>query len=373
MISKKTLFLDKFFQDVNRAKPLKPDVERTALLEIQRLETEFWKYILTDHDVIKIVISEISKDLQKTGENNQSKLKEMLVFAKKLSRTIKSSDKHVEQFIVSARLNDTNRRWLVAATHAAKSLDISKINAMQKKVRRAIDSFAYANQRLVVTMAKKFDRGRVPFEDLIQEGNIGLLKAIWKFDCSRYHSDGSPIRFSTCAAWWIKHHISILTKENGNVVKIPSRSYDHSAAVMKLLFDGISDPLELSKKTEVPLSTVKEIIGNVPRYMPALSLNMNPFGDGEETWLDSLADLNQVRADDYVCELEWSDHLQKIMRQVLDPIEIDILKSRFGSAEETLQTIASQYSLSRERIRQKETIAIKKLSNVIKKECSVWT
>ena len=229
------------------------------------------------------------------------------------------------------------------------------------------NAFVKANLRLVVTIARRFNHGRLPLQDLIQEGNIGLMKAVDRFD----HRKG--FRFSTYGSWWIRHAISRSIADKARAVRLPVHMIDAYNKVCRARRDY--EAQHGRKPTEAELATITGVSAerlqrmNYSLVENPVSLDQPLSGDTGLTLLDAVEDTQTPEA----AEIMDNDLLMSNLRDVfsaLSPMEADILRKRMGMGDEqelTLKEIGERYSLSRERIRQLQEQALGKLRDEFKR------
>jgi RNA polymerase primary sigma factor len=235
----------------------------------------------------------------------------------------------------------------------------ARVRAAAKQVRELTHKFAKANLRLVVSLARRFARGRMNLEDLIQEGNIGLLKAIGRYD----HRRG--FRFSTYAAWWIRHSISRAIYNKGLQVRLPVHVHDIQQKLVRLrrsheLAHGREPTVaELAAATGIPAAKI-EMIANL-EFGPLLSLDAPASAAGAMTARVELLEDEDEFGPDAVLEANELDAGLDEALASLQPMEADIVRRRYGLEgvqPETLRELGERYALSRERIRQLQARAV---------------
>jgi RNA polymerase primary sigma factor len=240
-----------------------------------------------------------------------------------------------------------------------------------EKLRRFIDEgfaahekLVLSNTRLVISIAKRHWGYGVPLLDLIQEGNIGLIRAIKKFDYRRGY------RFSTYASWWIRQAIARANADQGYTVRIPAYMYDQIVKVRQVT-QKLSQKLgreptddELARKLGLSLEKMRFIRSIIPQ---SLSLEHSLFGDDNETLVDFLSDNCSMMPEETAAKALRRRNLEKMIGE-LPKREAVVIQLRFGfrdGRDHTLKEIGDVIGVSKERVRQIEAKALHRLRNTI--------
>jgi RNA polymerase primary sigma factor len=385
-----------YFRQLAEHDLLSPEDERELSQGIEDTEILTWERVLARPEVVGHVLSLIEPNLEQPVKFPKLlKVVDDMLVSKKARKDPKLSKKlhaAAKEAAMQLRTLDLDRVHIDAvvreldrtrqAAHAgetvwwedAASKDVGQyIDELRQAHRDAAalrDEFVRANLRLVVTMARRYDRGGMPLADLIQEGNLGLMHAVSRFDYRR------GLRFSTYACWWIRHAIGRALADKARAVRIPVHMLEAQQQLEKVRQALVGElgrpptPQELAKAARVPLAKLNQM----HRYIMGqpMSLDRPVHDDDDRSFGDTMADPDSEEhspADNLTTQTLTSQ--VKRLLHYLSPIEADVLTKRFGlgdDEERTFREIGDQYHLSRERIRQIQNSALDKLKRALERE-----
>jgi RNA polymerase primary sigma factor len=385
--------LSKYFREMAQHRVLTPREEVEAAQEVERLEIAYWEALFSYSPAYETVASVLERHLEAPQPAELAALRKLAKVAKRGETGKKAeSARWTETAGVLAkhlRTVDADRLFVSESDRAVHRVagmyeverdiegDDIRITAAFKKYLSRVEGarraqhdsknrFVAANLRLVVSIARRYNRGRLPLIDLIQEGNIGLMKAVERFDHTRGY------RFSTYASWWIRHAISRALADKGRAVRIPVHmldTYNRVARATQAIATRTGhepSPAELEEETGISAEKLEKIRGYWAETPFSLDRPVNDE-DGRK-FIDFIEEENTPDPYENLVSQTWSDEVQRLL-STLTPMEARILRWRFGLDDEdelTLKEIGDKYNLSRERIRQLQEQALGKIRRQIR-------
>jgi RNA polymerase primary sigma factor len=365
--------LSTYFRDLAVHDLLGPEEERELAQGIEEQEVLTWERILSRAEAVPVVVGWIDGKTE-----TPVSFKRLLAAAacaskrggqKKLESAANEVAQKLRALDVDRLLCDRVREELarMTSTEGGWRTYLHGIEDAYQGSSDLREEFVRANLRLVVTMARRYDRGGMPLADLIQEGNLGLMHAVSRFDYRR------GLRFSTYACWWIRHAIGRALADKARAVRIPVHMLEAQQQLEKVRQRLIAElgrqpsPKELANAAKLPLAKLDQM----HRYLMGqpMSLDRPVHDDDDRAFGEMLADPDtedRSPADEMTSVL-LSGQVSRLLRE-LSPIEADVLRQRFGlvdDQERTFREIGDHYQLSRERIRQIQNTALDKLKKAL--------
>lgn len=390
---KESDFLLTYFKDLTRLSLLSPAAEYELARRIGIMEEVLWVQVLSLGPFVPHILSIVEQDSGQTLAEWKAVQEAALVVPQEGRHTSKELADAAGQAATKLRAMDLDRLYVTSVLEEVKALDaelksgkwpeglpkevpelawhnyVNGISVVSNLIGRAKEEFVKANLRLVVSIARRFNYGRMPLADLIQEGNVGLIKAVERFDYRR------GFRFSTYAAWWIRHAISRGLADKGRVVRLPIHTLAEFHTTMRarrtLTRELGRAPTheELATATGLRLDKIQKMDSTL--LEDAISLDREVSDKDHRSFMDFLQDEEApMSVSERLISEAMLSEVQRLLGQ-LSAMEADILRLRFGldsDQELTLKEIGDKYGLSRERIRQIQEMALSRMRRALSRK-----
>jgi RNA polymerase primary sigma factor len=387
-------FLAMYFKEMAELDVLRPEEEFRQAKDIETLEIELWDRVFAFPQMVEHVL----KVIERTLENSLTEFRPLRKAALEARRGARGAEARLAKAAhkVSERLRalDIDKRILdivlaelrkIARGEMGRVVNdklpfspktpvfrryYSDIRVASGRAQHAKNEFVKANLRLVVSIARRFNHGRMPLADLIQEGNIGLIKAVERFDYRRGY------RFSTYASWWIRHAISRALADKGRAVRLPVHMIDayHRVAKSKRELAGKLGRQPTTEEIGAATGIAAAKVEKMRSYLLDQSFSLDrPVSDEDgRRFIDFIQDPSAETSSpvDDLADAAMTTEVRELLSG-LKPIEADILRQRFGlddDKELTLKEIGEKYNLSRERIRQLQEQALLKMRRALQRK-----
>ncbi|HTE56907.1 MAG TPA: RNA polymerase sigma factor RpoD/SigA [Kofleriaceae bacterium] len=382
--------LERYYRDMAAHELLSPEREVSLAKEIERREHLAWRAVLSHAPALEKIVSDLETQMDESSaaldelrramateralDGDEQPLVEELLQLDRQRRVRSGLVGEIERACppeppIELHRSTTGRRRRDSSPDADWRRYASRVRQAEALATAAREAFITANLRLVVTIARRF-RGRgLPLSDLIQEGNLGLMRAVDRFDYRK------GFRFSTFASWWIMASIRRAVLDKGQTVRVPIHLIETQRHVRKIKRDLANQlgrsptSAEIAQAATLPIEKVEEVETGL--LVHAVSLDRQQGDEEDGSPLDVFVDPeSQEHSPREMLFVEDEKRELELLVKSLSPVEADVIRRRYGlddEQEQTLQEIGNEYRRSRERIRQIEARALAKLRRALRR------